>query len=98
MFDSLTVLFGVIVTGVLGFIATQSFKTRQHAKATKEQVTNHHETNLRDDVTSILTWVKSLDGRLAVVEQAQLDDRKTAAKNLEKLEKTIPPRTRKAPL
>ncbi len=44
----LTFFGGIIVAG-LGLIAALANRTRQHAKASREQVENNHESNLREE-------------------------------------------------
>lgn len=39
-----------LITGGFGYLAVAQERTRRHAKAAREQVSNTHETNLRDDL------------------------------------------------
>lgn len=42
--------FGVILTGLFGYLAVVATGARRHAKAARHQVQNSHEVNLRDDL------------------------------------------------
>jgi hypothetical protein len=42
-----------LITAGFGYLAVVQDRTRRHAKATREQVQNTHETNLRDDLDEL---------------------------------------------
>jgi C4-dicarboxylate-specific signal transduction histidine kinase len=63
---------GITALGLI-IVAAVGERTRQHAKATREQVQNSHTTNLRDDIDRIheaLDNLADVPARLAALERA----------------------------
>jgi C4-dicarboxylate-specific signal transduction histidine kinase len=63
---------GITALGLI-IVAAVGERTRQHAKATREQVQNSHTTNLRDDIDRIhfaLDRLADVPDRLARLERA----------------------------
>lgn len=60
---------GITALGLI-IVAAVGERTRQHAKATREQVQNSHSTNLRDDLDDIKDALTALGERLARLERA----------------------------